>query len=54
MCSLGQYGIPKPCYFPFTCSYWCGRRSKAEADPGLLTDPNRNGKLVTLSAVTAS
>uniref|UniRef100_A0A4W6E2P5 ABC transporter domain-containing protein n=1 Tax=Lates calcarifer TaxID=8187 RepID=A0A4W6E2P5_LATCA len=21
----GQYGIPKPWYFPFTASYWCGR-----------------------------
>uniref|UniRef100_A0A7N8XUY9 P-type phospholipid transporter n=1 Tax=Mastacembelus armatus TaxID=205130 RepID=A0A7N8XUY9_9TELE len=23
----GQYGIPKPWYFPFTASYWCGRPS---------------------------
>ena len=22
--SAGQYGIPKPWYFPFTRSYWCG------------------------------
>ncbi|XP_077355005.1 phospholipid-transporting ATPase ABCA1 [Festucalex cinctus] len=23
----GQYGIPRPWYFPFTASYWCGRPS---------------------------
>uniref|UniRef100_A0A4W6E3B5 ABC transporter domain-containing protein n=1 Tax=Lates calcarifer TaxID=8187 RepID=A0A4W6E3B5_LATCA len=34
----GQYGIPKPWYFPFTASYWCGRASVTDADPGLLKD----------------
>ncbi|KAL7375204.1 hypothetical protein ABVT39_013723 [Epinephelus coioides] len=39
----GQYGIPKPWYFPFTASYWCGTASVAHVDPGLLkdsTEPN--------------
>ncbi|XP_057710932.1 phospholipid-transporting ATPase ABCA1-like isoform X1 [Corythoichthys intestinalis] len=26
----GQYGIPRPWYFPFTASYWCGSASKAD------------------------
>uniref|UniRef100_A0A3Q3Q5W3 ABC transporter domain-containing protein n=1 Tax=Monopterus albus TaxID=43700 RepID=A0A3Q3Q5W3_MONAL len=34
----GQYGIPKPWYFPFTASYWCGRASVTDADPDLLKD----------------
>uniref|UniRef100_A0AAR2JFK1 ABC transporter domain-containing protein n=1 Tax=Pygocentrus nattereri TaxID=42514 RepID=A0AAR2JFK1_PYGNA len=31
----GQYGIPKPWYFPFTSSYWCGTPvgSYNEAEP---------------------
>ncbi|XP_028998112.1 phospholipid-transporting ATPase ABCA1-like [Betta splendens] len=41
----GQYGIPKPWYFPFTCSYWSGGPSAAKADPGLLTDSNSNDYL---------
>ncbi|KAM9335582.1 phospholipid-transporting ATPase ABCA1 [Symphorus nematophorus] len=34
----GQYGIPKPWYFPFTSSYWCGTTSVTDADPDLLKD----------------
>ncbi|KAM7377381.1 hypothetical protein PAMA_013932 [Pampus argenteus] len=34
----GQYGIPKPWYFPFTASYWCGTASVTDVDPGLLKD----------------
>uniref|UniRef100_H3C1X8 P-type phospholipid transporter n=1 Tax=Tetraodon nigroviridis TaxID=99883 RepID=H3C1X8_TETNG len=34
----GQYGIPKPWYFPFTKSYWCGTASVADDDPDLLKD----------------
>uniref|UniRef100_A0A4W6E3E1 ABC transporter domain-containing protein n=1 Tax=Lates calcarifer TaxID=8187 RepID=A0A4W6E3E1_LATCA len=42
----GQYGIPKPWYFPFTASYWCGRASVTDADPGLLKDSSaHNGNL---------
>ncbi|XP_033746448.1 ATP-binding cassette sub-family A member 3-like [Pecten maximus] len=26
----GDFGIPKPFYFPFTKSYWCGVRTEAE------------------------
>ncbi|XP_031707233.1 phospholipid-transporting ATPase ABCA1 isoform X1 [Anarrhichthys ocellatus] len=32
----GQYGIPKPWYFPFTASYWCGTASAIAIDPGVL------------------
>uniref|UniRef100_A0A7N9AQ11 P-type phospholipid transporter n=1 Tax=Mastacembelus armatus TaxID=205130 RepID=A0A7N9AQ11_9TELE len=40
----GQYGIPKPWYFPFTASYWCGRPSVIDVDPSLLKCPiNRDG-----------
>ncbi|XP_075459417.1 phospholipid-transporting ATPase ABCA1-like isoform X2 [Ascaphus truei] len=28
----GQYGIPRPWYFPFTASYWCGVSHNNEAD----------------------
>uniref|UniRef100_A0A7N8WNF1 Phospholipid-transporting ATPase ABCA1-like n=1 Tax=Mastacembelus armatus TaxID=205130 RepID=A0A7N8WNF1_9TELE len=35
----GQYGIPKPWYFPFTASYWCGRPSVIDVDPSLLKCP---------------
>uniref|UniRef100_A0A3P9PUU7 P-type phospholipid transporter n=1 Tax=Poecilia reticulata TaxID=8081 RepID=A0A3P9PUU7_POERE len=34
----GQYGIPKPWYFLFTSSYWCGMTPVAENSPDLLTD----------------
>nr|XP_046235853.1 phospholipid-transporting ATPase ABCA1-like isoform X1 [Scatophagus argus] len=34
----GQYGIPKPWYFPFTSSYWCGTASATDTDPDLLKD----------------
>ncbi|XP_031140894.1 phospholipid-transporting ATPase ABCA1-like isoform X1 [Sander lucioperca] len=34
----GQYGIPKPWYFPFTASYWCGTASVTGVDHGLLKD----------------
>ncbi|XP_042367934.1 phospholipid-transporting ATPase ABCA1-like [Plectropomus leopardus] len=34
----GQYGIPKPWYFPFTASYWCGTTSVTDVDPDLLRD----------------
>ncbi|MEQ2211244.1 hypothetical protein XENOCAPTIV_014515 [Xenoophorus captivus] len=34
----GQYGIPKPWYFPFTSSYWCGVTPVTENNPDLLTN----------------
>uniref|UniRef100_A0A4W6E0C7 P-type phospholipid transporter n=1 Tax=Lates calcarifer TaxID=8187 RepID=A0A4W6E0C7_LATCA len=40
----GQYGIPKPWYFPFTASYWCGRASVTDADPGLLKDSSAHNE----------
>ncbi|XP_069048180.1 phospholipid-transporting ATPase ABCA1-like [Lepisosteus oculatus] len=32
----GQYGIPRPWYFPFTASYWCGLSAKSDGDPDVL------------------
>uniref|UniRef100_A0AAX7V794 ABC transporter domain-containing protein n=1 Tax=Astatotilapia calliptera TaxID=8154 RepID=A0AAX7V794_ASTCA len=41
----GQYGIPKPWYFPFTASYWRGTAPVIDDKPSLLTDSNvHNGK----------
>lgn len=37
-CFPGQYGIPKPWYFPFTASHWCGTTSGMDDDPDLLKD----------------
>lgn len=45
----GQYGIPRPWYFPFTKSYWCGekcgwvtaaptnKKENAEGEPKICT-----------------
>ncbi|XP_037549875.1 phospholipid-transporting ATPase ABCA1-like [Nematolebias whitei] len=38
----GQYGIPKPWYFPFTSSYWCGTASAPEHNPDLLLHSTAN------------
>lgn len=35
---IGQYGIPKPWYFPFTASYWCGTTAATDLDPKLPKD----------------
>lgn len=43
----GQYGIPKPWYFPFTSSYWCGTASSVEHNPDVLLDSSVNdGKML--------
>lgn len=31
----GQYGIPRPWYFPFMKSYWCGEKSEEQHSPSL-------------------
>ncbi|XP_054656668.1 phospholipid-transporting ATPase ABCA1-like isoform X9 [Dunckerocampus dactyliophorus] len=36
----GQYGIPKPWYFPFTASYWCGRTPLPSIVDDLQKDTN--------------
>uniref|UniRef100_A0A9J7YWA7 P-type phospholipid transporter n=1 Tax=Cyprinus carpio carpio TaxID=630221 RepID=A0A9J7YWA7_CYPCA len=42
----GQYGIPKPWYFPFTSSYWCGTPVGSDAHPDLLHElENQSGYL---------
>ncbi|KAH3829041.1 hypothetical protein DPMN_131029 [Dreissena polymorpha] len=47
-CSTGQYGIPKPFYFPFTKSYWCGssgsNHDRSDNQLGM-TNLNPRGKL---------
>uniref|UniRef100_A0A8D3E109 ABC transporter domain-containing protein n=1 Tax=Scophthalmus maximus TaxID=52904 RepID=A0A8D3E109_SCOMX len=40
----GQYGIPKPWYFPFAASYWCGRASVTDVDPEYMEKPPPNMK----------
>lgn len=46
----GQYGIPKPWYFPFTASYWCGTSSVTGVDPDMLKDSTvHSGKLSVLT-----
>ncbi|KAI9543439.1 hypothetical protein NQZ68_012090 [Dissostichus eleginoides] len=40
----GQYGIPKPWYFPVTASYWCGTASVTTAAPPSLKDPSVNSE----------
>lgn len=39
----GEYGIPKPWYFPFTSLYWCGPTKKTSDDPDLLKDTGGQG-----------
>uniref|UniRef100_A0A8C1VCG3 ABC transporter domain-containing protein n=1 Tax=Cyprinus carpio TaxID=7962 RepID=A0A8C1VCG3_CYPCA len=44
----GQYGIPKPWYFPFTSSYWCGTPVGSDAHPDLLHElENQSGNTHT-------
>ncbi|KPP62606.1 ATP-binding cassette sub-family A member 1-like, partial [Scleropages formosus] len=38
----GRYGIPKPWYFPFTTSYWCGTPAAVSDDFGMLREPWEN------------
>ncbi|KAK7909889.1 hypothetical protein WMY93_014573 [Mugilogobius chulae] len=40
----GQYGIPKPWYFPFTSSYWCGRNAVSDSDPSLFKDSTEHNE----------
>ncbi|KAM3590047.1 uncharacterized protein V6R79_002637 [Siganus canaliculatus] len=42
----GQYGIPRPWYFLFTSSYWCGTSSAADVDPDFLKDANAQSAFV--------
>lgn len=44
----GQYGIPKPWYFPFTSSYWCGTPVGSDAEPDPLKEmEDQKGKTNT-------
>ncbi|KAK3090139.1 hypothetical protein FSP39_009459 [Pinctada imbricata] len=41
----GQYGIPRPWYFPMQRSYWCGQHVAIETDPQLFSeDYDKEGK----------
>uniref|UniRef100_A0A3B4Z3Q7 P-type phospholipid transporter n=1 Tax=Stegastes partitus TaxID=144197 RepID=A0A3B4Z3Q7_9TELE len=40
----GQYGIPRPWYFPFTGSYWCGRATVSDENIDLLKDAAGNSE----------
>lgn len=40
----GQYGIPRPWYFPFTKSYWFGEGEQKEAPTILGKKVNAGGK----------
>ncbi|XP_036439062.1 phospholipid-transporting ATPase ABCA1-like isoform X2 [Colossoma macropomum] len=47
----GQYGIPKPWYFPFTSSYWCGTPVGSYNEPEPLDAlEDQNGYLEKASA----
>ncbi|XP_062865086.1 phospholipid-transporting ATPase ABCA1 [Trichomycterus rosablanca] len=47
----GQYGIPKPWYFPVTCSYWTGTPAATDTEPiPLDTLESQNGYLEKPSA----
>ncbi|XP_056298859.1 phospholipid-transporting ATPase ABCA1-like [Pseudoliparis swirei] len=40
----GQYGIPKPWYFPFTASYWCGTASAINIDAAVLKNSTEHNE----------
>ncbi|XP_045158186.2 phospholipid-transporting ATPase ABCA1-like isoform X2 [Mercenaria mercenaria] len=40
----GQYGIPKPFYFPFTKSYWCGSGGQLDGNDLRSTSMELNGQ----------
>uniref|UniRef100_A0A670KEM8 ATP binding cassette subfamily A member 1 n=1 Tax=Podarcis muralis TaxID=64176 RepID=A0A670KEM8_PODMU len=42
----GQYGIPRPWYFPFTKSYWCGEQSGEQQTPSLHKNSSESKQLV--------
>lgn len=39
----GQYGIPRPWYFPFTKSYWCGEKENNNISTPLSKKGNAEG-----------
>lgn len=43
-CSItGQYGIPRPWYFPFTRTYWCGEKENNNLSTPLSKKGNADG-----------
>ncbi len=39
----GQYGIPRPWYFPFTRTYWCGEKENENISTPLSKKGNAEG-----------
>lgn len=39
----GQYGIPRPWYFPFTRTYWCGEKENQSLSSSLSKKGNAEG-----------
>lgn len=46
----GQYGIPRPWYFPFTRTYWCGEKENKNLSTPLSKKGNADGILFILSS----
>lgn len=46
---LGQYGIPRPWYFPFTKSYWFGEEQQDRQHSHLDQKESSEGKCWTQS-----
>uniref|UniRef100_A0A8B9KMW3 P-type phospholipid transporter n=1 Tax=Astyanax mexicanus TaxID=7994 RepID=A0A8B9KMW3_ASTMX len=42
-----QYGIPKPWYFPFTSSYWCGTPVGSDTEPDALDALEDQNEILT-------
>lgn len=42
-CIPGQYGIPRPWYFPFTKTYWCGEKENKNFSTPMSKKGNADG-----------
>uniref|UniRef100_A0A8C4NQE0 P-type phospholipid transporter n=1 Tax=Dicentrarchus labrax TaxID=13489 RepID=A0A8C4NQE0_DICLA len=42
----GQYGIPRPWYFPFTRTYWCGEKENKNLSTPLSKKGNAEGTII--------
>lgn len=48
-CVAGQYGIPRPWYFPFTRTYWCGEKENLSLSSSLSKKGNAEGSYSSTS-----
>lgn len=44
----GQYGIPRPWYFPFTKTYWCGEEENTSMSTPLSKKGNAEGTITII------